>query len=496
MPMQKGANVPVPVARVRVELGWRQAPGAPDADASALLLTGTGKVRSDDDFVFYNQPAHRGGAVRHEGKRPEGGFVRDTLAVDLAALEPAIETVVIAASADTGTFGQVQGLYVRVLDAANGSEVARFDSQGATTETAFVLGELYRRNNAWKFRAVGQGYSTGLAGLATDFGISVDDAPSPPRPPAPPQPPAPPPPAYQQPPAPPANQPPPAYQPPPPAYQQPPAPPVSQPPTAPPAHQSPTPAYEQPSAPAAYQPPPAYQQPPPTQPPYVPPPTPAPVTQPAPEPVRLSKITLTKSAPAVSLSKQGATSGAMRVNLKWNARKPPRGWMNKGKGAVRLEDLDLDLSCLWELQNGAKGIVHPVENQFGSYEHPPYIRLDQDDRTGASDEGENLTINLDHSAELKRVLVFVNIYQGATSFAGLDGVATLYPPAGPPIEMRLDECTVPSPVAAIASIENVGGELVVRREARYILVPPGVFNQQAVDLEYGWGMSWHAAGKD
>ncbi|MEV6109737.1 TerD family protein [Streptomyces sp. NPDC051940] len=427
MLMKKGANVPVPAARVRVELGWQDGPGTPDADASALLLTDAGKVRSDDDFVFYNQPSHPGGAVRYEGKQRDAAQVRDALAVDLASVEPAVTTVVLAASADGGTFAQLRGLYVRVLDAASGAEVARYDSADATSETAFVLGEFYRRNGTWKFRAVGQGYATGLAGLATDYGISVDEpAPAPaPAPPAPvPQQPAPPAPVPQQ-----------------------------------------------------------------------PAPPPAPVHQPAPQ-VSLSKITLTKAAPTVSLTKQGGATGALRVNLTWSAAKAPRGWLGKGKNAVRLEDLDLDLSCLWELQNGAKGIIHPINNQYGAYDQAPWVRLDGDDRTGGSEAGENLTVNLDHAAEIKRVLVFVNIYQGASSFAGLDGVATLYPQAGPPIEVRLDECTVPSPVAAIALIENVNGELVVRREARYILVPPGKFNQQAVDEAYGWGMTWQAAGKD
>ncbi|MFP3992835.1 TerD family protein, partial [Streptomyces sp. E11-3] len=174
--MPKGSNVPVPAPAVRVEIGWRSAPGAPDADASALLLA-DGKVRSDEDFVFYNQPAHASGAVRHEGKQSANGQVTDALSVDLARVEPGIERVVLAASADGGNFGQVPGLYIRVLDQAGGAEIARYDSEDATVETAFVLGELYRRQGAWKFRAVGQGYSTGLAGLATDFGISVDDEP-------------------------------------------------------------------------------------------------------------------------------------------------------------------------------------------------------------------------------------------------------------------------------------------------------------------------------
>src|SRR5690606_15111520 len=146
-------------------------------------------------------------AVRHEGKQ-QGPTVLDVLAVQLSTVEPQVETIVIAASTDGGTFGQFRGLYVRVLDAAGGAEVARFDSTGATTETAFVLGELYRRQGAWKFRAVGQGYASGLAGLATDFGISVDEpapaappqqqfTPPPPSPPAQ-QPVAPPPPAPTQ----------------------------------------------------------------------------------------------------------------------------------------------------------------------------------------------------------------------------------------------------------------------------------------------------------
>ncbi|MFJ8822649.1 TerD family protein [Streptomyces sp. NPDC102467] len=172
--MAKGSNVAVPTPAVRVELGWRSGPGVPDADASALLLA-AGKVRSDADFVFYNQPAHASGAVRHDGKSTTDGAVTDTLSVDLARVEPAIERVVLAASADGGTFGQVAGLYIRVVDAVAGTEIARFDSADATVETAFVLGELYRRQGAWKFRAVGQGYGSGLEGLATDYGISVDE---------------------------------------------------------------------------------------------------------------------------------------------------------------------------------------------------------------------------------------------------------------------------------------------------------------------------------
>lgn len=171
--MSKGANLPVAAGAVRAELGWSGGAGAPDADASALLLGADGRVRDDGDFVFYNQPQHASHAVRHLGKRRDGGATTDTVEVDLRALEPEIERVVLCASADGGTFGELFGLTLRLLDAGTLQEFARFEME-ATTETAFIGGELYLRGGRWKFRAVGQGYASGLAGLATDFGISVE----------------------------------------------------------------------------------------------------------------------------------------------------------------------------------------------------------------------------------------------------------------------------------------------------------------------------------
>ncbi|GGX11993.1 hypothetical protein GCM10010297_36690 [Streptomyces malachitofuscus] len=198
--MSKGSNLSVDASVVRVELAWAAGPGVPDIDASALLLTEAGRVRDDGDFVFYNQPRHASAAVTHLGKRSATGAATDTMEVDLGAVEPAVDRIVLCASADGGTFGQVPGLVLRLLDAGSGTEVARFD-MAAGTETAFIGGELYRRQGKWKFRAVGQGYASGLAGLATDFGITVDDpspavvapaaAPVPPAPASPPPAPAP-----------------------------------------------------------------------------------------------------------------------------------------------------------------------------------------------------------------------------------------------------------------------------------------------------------------
>ncbi|MFH0179668.1 TerD family protein [Streptomyces cacaoi] len=427
--MSKGSNAPVPTTTLRVELGWRSGTGVPDADASALLLVG-GKVRSDADFVFYNQPAHSSGAVRHEGKRDAGGRVTDSLLVDLARVEPAIETIVLAASSDGGAFGQVPDLYIEVRDAAQGTVVARFDSAGATVETAFVLGEFYRRQGAWKFRAVGQGYGSGLEGLATDFGIAVDE----------------------------------------PQQTAAPAPPVRQ---APPAQPPTMPAFP------ATVPPPVHQAP--------PPPPPAPPVA----PVRLTKVTLTKAAPSVSLSKQGGTSGALRVNLNWEVRKQFSGWGSKrGRAVAMHNDLDLDLCALFELADGRKGVVQSLGNAFGALHQPPYIHLDGDDRTGALASGENLTVNLDHKNDFRRILVFVTIYEGARSFADLHATVTLQPQFGAAIDFSLDECTVPSTVCALALITNNGGDLVVQREARYLVPERGVSPQRTVDYTYGWGMNW------
>ncbi len=174
--MSKGANLPVDSPDVRVELSWAEGAGGPDIDVSALLLADGGRVRNDGDFVFYNQPLHASGAVRHVGKHRDAGVVTDAVHVDLRSLEKAITRVVLCASADGGAFGQVTGLTLRLFGTGGRSEIARFDMQ-ADTETAFIGGELYLREGRWKFRAVGQGYASGLAGLATDFGITVDEEP-------------------------------------------------------------------------------------------------------------------------------------------------------------------------------------------------------------------------------------------------------------------------------------------------------------------------------
>ncbi|MFJ2933602.1 TerD family protein [Streptomyces sp. NPDC087219] len=177
--MLKGSNVPLDTAAVRAVLRWTPGSGVPDVDASALLLGPSGRVRSDEDFVFYNQPRHPSGLVRRLPKKRDSKGLTDTVEADLGSLDPSVDRVVIAASSDGGTFRSVSDLRILLYDATAGPEaeaLALFSVTAETgEETAVICGELYRRGDGWKFRAVGQGYPTGLVGLATDFGISVDE---------------------------------------------------------------------------------------------------------------------------------------------------------------------------------------------------------------------------------------------------------------------------------------------------------------------------------
>ncbi|MEU9035778.1 TerD family protein [Streptomyces sp. NPDC048352] len=187
--MTPGSNLPLNTDRVTVDVA------APvRLDVSGLLLAADGKVRSDADFIFYNQPS--GPGVSH---RSGGGSAPDSITVDTGALPPGIERIVVTASPDAA--GQsFQGIEptATVRDAAGGMVIATFTPPRLGPETALVVVEIYQRGGVWKVRAVGQGYANGLAGIATDFGVSVDEEPAPPAaaapvaPPAPAAPPAPP----------------------------------------------------------------------------------------------------------------------------------------------------------------------------------------------------------------------------------------------------------------------------------------------------------------
>lgn len=176
--MVKGSNIQVHSSTVRAALRWSPGPGAPDIDVSALLLGPDGRVRSDQDFVFYNQPRHPSGAVRHRPKQRGPQGITDPVEVDLGTLDASVECVVIAASVDAGTFTDLN-LSITIHDispGADSSPIAEYTVVPETgRESALNCGELYRRGDGWKFRAIGQGYTSGLIGLATDFGITVEE---------------------------------------------------------------------------------------------------------------------------------------------------------------------------------------------------------------------------------------------------------------------------------------------------------------------------------
>jgi tellurium resistance protein TerD len=187
--LTKGGNVSLTksapgLTAVVVGLGWdaRTTDGkAFDLDASAIVCNADGKVLSDKHFIFFNNLTTPDGAVQHSGDNltGEGGGDDEQVRVNLAGLPAEAARVVFPVSIYEGdtsgqNFGQVRNAFIRVVNQADSAEIARYDlSEDASTETAMIFGELYRNGDEWKFRAVGQGYSAGLSGIARDFGVNV-----------------------------------------------------------------------------------------------------------------------------------------------------------------------------------------------------------------------------------------------------------------------------------------------------------------------------------
>ncbi len=187
--LSKGGNVSLTkqapgLTAVLIGLGWdeRTTSGqAFDLDASALMLTAAGRILSDAHFVFFNNLTSPDGSVEHTGDNLTGAGEGDDeqIKVDLGRVPAEVDRIVFPVSiyeADSRqqNFGQVRNAFIRVVNSADGAELARYDlSEDASSETAMIFGELYRYSGDWKFRAVGQGYSSGLAGIARDYGVNV-----------------------------------------------------------------------------------------------------------------------------------------------------------------------------------------------------------------------------------------------------------------------------------------------------------------------------------
>lgn len=206
-------------------------------------------------------------------------------------------------------------------------------------------------------------------------------------------------------------------------------------------------------------------------------PTPAPTPAPAAPPVSLQKITLDKQGSSTKLSlKKGGGSDPIRVNLNWE----------RGGGLFRA-GADLDLGCMYVMNDGSRGVIQALGNRFGSERLAPHIELDHDDRTGAARDGENLTIyrpDLIHT-----VLIFAFIYEGTSDFTRVKGRLSLKDPRGNEITVQLSNPDMRRTFCAIASVENVGGEVKITKEERYF------GDHQECDEHYGFGFRWSAGNK-
>lgn len=186
--LQKGGNLSLSkeapgLTKIVVGLGWdpRSTDGTQfDLDASAFLLNASGKVRSDADFIFYNQLKSPDGSVEHTGDNRDGAGDGDdeAIKVDLSRVPADVDKIAFTvtihdAESRRQNFGQVSNSFIRIINEASSSEIVRYDlAEDASTETAMIFAELYRHNNEWKFRAVGQGYAGGLRALANGYGMN------------------------------------------------------------------------------------------------------------------------------------------------------------------------------------------------------------------------------------------------------------------------------------------------------------------------------------
>ena len=393
-----GANTSVSTGVQTVTITYTPVAGA-DLDVSAFLLTDTGKVRGDNDMCFFGQQSVNNGAV----KLVESAAGRTVFSLNLEAIDQAVEKVALTATIyeNKAKFAAFPVLNVSV----SGGIEAPIPTQGMQ-ETALILGEFYRRQGAWKFRCVAQGFAGGLAPLAQHFGVDI---------------------------------------------------------AAPAPSAAPTP------APA----------------PVVPPAAPAPASK-----VNLSKITLDKQRPSISLEKKDGDFGEIKISLNWN-----RSSQNSGGGGFfaslrgKSGGIDLDVGCLYEMENGSKGAVQALGNAFGDFRDAPFIQLMGDDRTGSVSDGEWLRINGKEWRQIRRVLVYAFIYEGAPNWQATDGVITLYIPGEAPIEVRLSEEGGSKGMCAIALLENVGGSVRVNRKVEFFK------GHSDMDKAFGWGMRWAAGSK-
>jgi tellurite resistance protein TerA len=209
-----------------------------------------------------------------------------------------------------------------------------------------------------------------------------------------------------------------------------------------------------------------------------------------------TRVALSAADGERSLAKSGAGSGTLRVNLRWSNPDDLRKGGVRGlrrrldpgpsQGVSQGPRVDLDLGCLYQFTDGQRGTVQAAGARHGDFARPPYVRLDRDDRTGSS-TGENLFINMDHSAHFQRLLIFVLLAGGANDVTKVGAVVTLYPTSGPALELSLSGAGTTSAAKSCAAvlIQRKGVEFMLKTEQRYF---PGY--QSEIDASYNWGLHW------
>ncbi|MDM5190596.1 TerD family protein [Bacillus sp. DX4.1] len=401
------------LTHIKIGLGWNLSPKSSshafDLDASALLLDENGRIADLEHIVYYNQRTALQGAITLSPDNRTGAGAGDDeeISISLQKLPSHIERIMLTitihdAVARMQTFGQVNRSYVRIINAATDEELFHYNLEKEfSSETALIIGEIYRYKGDWKFGAVGRGLQGGLINLSQQFRALHT----------------------------PSN-------------------------------------FFQKLEPKIN-----------------------PLSMP--KNINLSKIELKKSGDTINLQKTDKPLGEIAVNLNWSKQKEQKqkgfftSLMAGGSSLV-----DLDLGCLFEFKDGWKDVVQPLGNIFGSFYDEPYIHLDQDDRTGASVNGENLRINGDMVHEIKRILIFSYIYEGIANWSQVDGVVTLKQQNGPDIIVKMDEHRNGFNTCAVAMLENVNDETFkVQRLVKYFK------GHKEMDRHYKWGMNWVAGSK-
>ncbi|MFV0550249.1 MAG: TerD family protein [Limnobaculum xujianqingii] len=388
-----GGNTSVPSSILKVKIISGKA-----ADVSAYRLYDNDKVSGDADMVFYGQKTNDDGSVSllEEGQT-------SIFEVNLPKVKASVKKITFALTCDNND--TIQALSKLAIQVECNNEVMIVANVGMSgrAEAALILGELYRRNDEWKFRFIDQGFNGGLKPLAEHFGVEVNADEAPVAPPSPP-----------------------------------------------------------------------------------PAPAPSPAASAGQSSVNLSKISLTKESPRVSLSKKD-DFGLIRVNLNWNQKAESKGFLNNLLGANKA--IDLDLGAFVRLKDDDKWVIQALGNSFGYFDSDPYVELQGDDRTGAVTDGEWLHINGSQWKNIDEVLVFAFIYKGVPNWAQTDGVVTIHMPGQGPIETRLTEGQNRNGMCAIARLVNHNGSINIERINQYFS------GHKDMDNAFRWGFRWAAGSK-